>query len=199
MAIDILLRPCKTCGGTDRYENGGKCKACARARASAHQKKNSEATKEYMRQWRLANIDEVRKNDRERSALFRKEHPGRRRDVNRSYRERNAEKVASSRRAWKEANPSRVREYASTRRAHMRGTGGRLQKGTVKMLLEKQKMKCACCKTSIKNGYHVDHIIPLAKGGSHQARNIQLLCPNCNLSKGAKHPIDFMQERGMLL
>lgn len=37
------------------------------------------------------------------------------------------------------------------------------------------------------------------KGGANDKSNIQLLCPHCNLSKGAKHPVDFMQERGMLL
>ena len=28
-----------------------------------------------------------------------------------------------------------------------------------------QRGKCACCHASIKRGYHVDHIQPLARGG----------------------------------
>lgn len=35
--------------------------------------------------------------------------------------------------------------------------------------------------------------------GSNTDDNIQLLCKTCNLSKGAKHPIDFMQSKGFLL
>jgi hypothetical protein len=31
-----------------------------------------------------------------------------------------------------------------------------------------------------------DHIVPLAKGGANDVSNIQLLCENCNSSKGAK-------------
>lgn len=40
---------------------------------------------------------------------------------------------------------------------------------------------------------------PLARGGTNQRTNLQLLCPPCNLSKSAKDPIDFMQSRGFLL
>ena len=36
-------------------------------------------------------------------------------------------------------------------------------------------------------------------GGEHDDSNIQLLCPPCNSSKQAIHPIDFMQRKGFLL
>ena len=34
--------------------------------------------------------------------------------------------------------------------------------------------------------YHVDHIIPLAKGGPHLPWNLQVITKDENLSKGAK-------------
>ena len=55
------------------------------------------------------------------------------------------------------------------------------------------------CTVSIADGYHVDHIQPLALGGSNDKANLQLLCPTCNLRKSAKHPVDFMRETGRLL
>jgi len=37
-------------------------------------------------------------------------------------------------------------------------------------------------------GYHVDHVVPVSKGGTNRFGNLQLLCPRCNLTKGAKMP-----------
>ena len=70
----------------------------------------------------------------------------------------------------------------------------------IKRILKLQKRTCAACYTKFKgDDYHVDHIVPLALGGSNWASNIQMLCPPCNMSKGAKAPEVFYAERGFLL
>lgn len=33
---------------------------------------------------------------------------------------------------------------------------------------------------------HIDHVIPLARGGADSEENLQLLCRPCNLRKGAR-------------
>ena len=99
-------------------------------------------------------------------------------------------------REYRKNNPEKVREFSKRRRGRLIG---RLPSGTVSRIGALQKWKCAVCTTSILRKYHVDHVLPLAKGGEHKAENIQLLCPTCNVRKSAKHPVDFMQERGFLL
>ena len=67
--------------------------------------------------------------------------------------------------------------------------------------MKMQGGKCAhlWCRKNLKDGYHVDHRIALARGGSNDKKNLQLLCPPCNIKKHAKDPIDFAQQNGMLL
>jgi len=51
--------------------------------------------------------------------------------------------------------------------------------------------RCVNCSSNQKLEY--DHIIPISKGGSNTERNIQLLCQDCNRSKGANITIDSNQ------
>ena len=47
---------------------------------------------------------------------------------------------------------------------------------------------CAACGGPVQRlgrGSHVDHIVPLAAGGTSRFRNLQLLCRLCNQRKGA--------------
>ena len=48
----------------------------------------------------------------------------------------------------------------------------------------KHEGRCANCGSREKIEW--DHIIPLALGGSNTARNLQILCEQCNRSKGAR-------------
>ena len=50
-----------------------------------------------------------------------------------------------------------------------------------------QRWKCNHCGKDIRDENHVDHILPLAKGGSNDMDNLQLLCPPCNLRKGSNY------------
>lgn len=97
-------------------------------------------------------------------------------------------------REYRKRNPEMMREAKAKRRGL-----GRLPRGTVKRIGELQRWQCIVCRIDIREKFHLDHIFPIAKGGEHKAENLQLLCPTCNVRKNAKHPVDFMQEKGFLL
>lgn len=116
------------------------------------------------------------------------------------WRANNPERSSEYCKAWRKANPGEHTRYEQNRRARIKEVGGELTPGLYVRLLAVQRGKCAVCKTSIKNiRAHLDHQMPIALGGLNTDSNMQLLCPPCNLSKHAKHPVDFMQERGFLL
>lgn len=48
----------------------------------------------------------------------------------------------------------------------------------------RDKGSCLICNST--KALHFDHIIPIAKGGSNHAENIQILCQTCNLKKSDK-------------
>ena len=61
-------------------------------------------------------------------------------------------------------------------------------------LLERQRRCCTCCRGSIANAHHMDHVIPKAKGGASTLANLQLLCPGCNILKGDK--LEYFPPQG---
>jgi len=112
------------------------------------------------------------------------------------HKKRTPEEVNATRRAYLKNNPDKAREFSSKRYGKRTG---KLPKGTIERIGVSQKWLCVICRLKIKNNFHADHINPLARGGKHEAGNIQLLCPACNLKKSAKDPIEYMQSQGFLL
>lgn len=116
------------------------------------------------------------------------------------WRAKNSDWEKAYGRKWRQANLPRLVINAQRRRARIKGVGGDLSHDIHVRLMKIQKGKCAVCHTDLKkSGHHLDHHMPLALGGSNTDSNMQLLCPPCNLSKGPKHPVDFMRARGFLL
>lgn len=63
--------------------------------------------------------------------------------------------------------------------------------------------QCGCCvycgreiDRTIPRSVHIDHIIPLSRGGSNWPQNLALTCPRCNLSKGNKLLSEWQALRG---
>lgn len=55
-------------------------------------------------------------------------------------------------------------------------------------IIERDNYTCQICGKYMPDevGLHVDHIIPIKKGGKSVASNLQVLCDKCNLHKGTK-------------
>ena len=52
---------------------------------------------------------------------------------------------------------------------------------------------CGCDITDVNR--HIDHFIPLSKGGLHDLQNLVVACATCNMKKGDKMPEEFMARQ----
>ena len=55
----------------------------------------------------------------------------------------------------------------------------------------RQHGHCYWCGSKVGQHCHVDHVIPLSKGGSNGPENIVISCVACNLRKYDKLPQEF--------
>ena len=51
-----------------------------------------------------------------------------------------------------------------------------------KRVLLRDKGRCVKCGS--RENLEIDHVVPLARGGSNRLKNLQLLCRDCNRRKG---------------
>lgn len=109
---------------------------------------------------------------------------------------------AAYKREWinKPENRVKARLYVKARRARisLAPVVETITQRQIDNLFVKQRGRCAACKKPMTL-YHMDHIKPLAKGGEHTIRNMQLLHPECNIRKADHDPVMFMQKLGFLL
>jgi len=186
------------------------CKACCKLAWAAYVANNKEKRAQGQAEYRAKNKEAIRAADQAyreknkerelaRGAAWRAANPEKERARTAAYRNANKAKDAARKADYARKNPEVVRAIASRRRARVKGVGGSHTGNDIKQLLQLQKGRCAVCRIDIRPAYHVDHVVPVALGGSNDKANLQLLCPTCNHSKSAKHPIDFMQQKGFLL
>lgn len=81
-----------------------------------------------------------------------------------------------------------------------RNLPGQFSQADEEALFKSQKGLCRFfefCGTMLGDKYHRDHIVPMAKGGTHWPSNRQLLCADCNTRKGTKDQAVFLIEIGL--
>src|SRR5207302_4250775 len=75
-------------------------------------------------------------------------------------------------------------------------SGVEYQQGTLagyelrEYLLEKWDRKCAYCGAN-QVSLQIEHIVPLARGGSNRVSNLTLACESCNQAKNTQTAIEF--------
>lgn len=185
--------PCARGHIAPRLAKTGACRECGREKYRAWIGKNK-----------------AEKNRKDRSRLYPSHAPERARERWIKWYEANREKKRQADKVWRSANPgydsvvyARNPEKAAVkdgnRRARKLQAEGAYTASDVKRIRTLQGDRCGYCRAKLMGKGHVDHIVSLARGGSNWPNNIQLLCQHCNLSKGARDPMEFARTVGKLL
>lgn len=123
--------------------------------------------KEYRRQWYLDNKERISVKNKER------------------YKTLDREKVNAYHRAWQKArydlDPAGELLKVHARRA--KTTGIKIKKEDI---CNWDSGICGICNLIIDGKFHIDHIIPLSRGGKHEVTNLQLAHALCNWRKNNK-------------
>ena len=104
-------------------------------------------------------------------------------DVRRYHREYGAiyrERLNAQKQEWKKRNRHIVNVAQRARRTVIASSD--LGSRELETLKERFGGRCLACGTN--DQLELDHIVALARGGKHEATNLQLLCHSCNAKKG---------------
>jgi hypothetical protein len=161
-----------------KYGNSHKKEASARSRK--WEKDNPERRREIDKKWRDDNPQKIR-------------------EKNRNYKTKHAERLApiaiERTLQWRTNNPEKVlengRKGSHVRRARKYKSGGSYTNDQIRELLKQQDWTCIYCSSSLREKRELDHIMPLARGGSNDIANLQWLCSPCNRKKRDRDPVEF--------
>lgn len=129
-----------------------------------------------------------------RVAAWSHAHPERMAAATARWRKRNPDKTRAQDRRYRCENPDKCRAKDQRRRARMQNAPGSHTAADITAQRRRQSGRCYWCGVKVGRRYHVDHVIPLALGGSNGKENIVIACAHCNQSKGAKMPHEFSQR-----
>ena len=165
--------------------------------------KNLNSRRQYEREWysknriktleqkkvaRLNNIDIFREKDREQK----KKNPEKHRQNAREWNKLNSVKAKENLENWKKENQDRYkllsRKGSAKRRATQKNNTPDLT-SEQNLIIETIYLQRIRLEKRFGLQFHVDHIIPISKGGLHIPSNLQVLPAKLNLQKNSKNSL----------
>jgi len=200
----MIEQKCKYCGFsyTTRYSFSVFCSN--KCKISWHNRDKCQNKKEYNRQhakkYRLNNLQKCKERRKKNYFLNKK----RELELSKIWKEKNKKSNREYHRKycimWCRKNKEKRRAISLNNKAKRRNAIGKIKKKDIVFKLEIQQNLCYWCMKFCGESYHVDHIVPISKGGSNESKNLCISCPDCNLEKKDKMPQDWvfiLRERGI--
>lgn len=209
-------KPCRNGHMALRRVSDSVCIQCEHDRSIRWKDENREHVRERDRRQRAKNPEKRRAEDRSRyaadpSKFIDKQKRfyaansvairARRQDYHyETYLDPNVRQKAQQRtKEWMLANPEKAKANARNGKARRRQATGAHTADDISQIFAAQRGKCAYCRKRLGSKFDVDHINPVAKGGTNDRKNIQITCGKCNRAKSARDPLFHARTLGLLL
>jgi 5-methylcytosine-specific restriction endonuclease McrA len=203
-AEDGLQPKCKGCVARNRLAN----LAAIKESKKIYREQNREKVCAGMRDWYHNRCDKRRHTQQNKQ--WRKNNPFRYKELNREYYTANRERfmtygrqrylenrlqILEAQKTYYQANAARWRIHGQTRRARTRAADGVFTFEQWQGKLAYYGHRCYLCNTSLEGQIiHIEHRIPVSRGGTNWLANVAPACPTCNLRKGAKTEREFREH-----
>lgn len=146
-----------------------------RIKDQAYRKRNIERLSERRRRYYQTHRDEALR----KAAEWARNNQDQANANKRNWAEKNPVKASEAGKSWRNSNPTKRMEMKNRRRARLANNGVYVVGSA--FLERLYSSPCVMC-GSLEN-ISADHIIPIARGGTHSESNLQPLCGSCNSSK----------------
>ena len=176
------------------------CKVCKRLRSAiyyrehvdertAYYYEHRDGKLEYLKSYHAEHRDVHLAQMREYYAEHRDELLSRNKVYMRSYYRKHRDTCRVRIHAFDRSDVGRACHAANSHNRRIQG-GSQLTGAVIHDVVEASNGICPYCGKSFKEG-HMDHIVPLSRGGTNDRSNLVYVCKKCNLAKGASTLEEF--------
>lgn len=142
---------------------------------------NADYVREYQKGHYAANVERERKATRDRYNSQQSQ------EYNQRYYAEKRNQILLQKKDYIKNNPEKARANWRNMRALRVNALGKHNHEDIGRIKENQKGKCYYCGDNPQE-IHIDHVIPLVKGGSNYSYNLVVSCRPCNQKKKDKCP-----------
>lgn len=190
-----------------KYSKDGvasECKKCGNKRNLKWHKNNKERSKEIKKKWADKNIEKVRQNARNYQERHKEElkiktdkyYQENKKEIHlrsKIWKRNNREKNNQIKYKWVRKNPLKIKASNARTKAFRKKFRKDTDLTTNYLLkLYKQRDLCPYCGLKAEE-WHLEHILPLKRGGTHTKSNVIYCCATCNLRKQKRTLEEFIQ------